>query len=118
MKPGRELDALVAKKVLGCQVAGQGAYIFCGCPSFPHGERSPDGMEIKHYSTDISSTWEVVEALKDQDFKLSYFPENKGLWMAQFYDVRNTFFGESAAHAICVSALKSIGLDPLPGDGK
>ncbi|HYD92503.1 MAG TPA: hypothetical protein VEA37_13585, partial [Flavobacterium sp.] len=78
MKPGRELDALVAEKVLNLSVERWGEYAvvlnsaFGGTPivvaddeksvlyRFPH-----KSDWVKKYSTDISAAWEVVKKMED-----------------------------------------------------
>jgi len=71
LEPGRELDALVAEKVMGCnvvrfQVEGKPRF-GCGCSKnniggFPHGgfrSGEPD-EELQRYSTDIEAAFEIV----------------------------------------------------------
>ncbi|MHB8172129.1 MAG: BC1872 family protein [Thermincolia bacterium] len=58
MKPGRELDALVAEKVMGERVRSRGQLESCIMP----GANKP-WRAIPNYSTDISASWEVIETL-------------------------------------------------------
>ena len=60
----RELDALVAEKVMGCRVAWNAAP-YCDCSvDRPHDIATDDDtFELPFYSTDIAAAWEVVETL-------------------------------------------------------
>lgn len=62
MKPGSELDALVAEKVMGLErVMTPGFGMEVGWrPIHSNLGASP----LKSYSTDISAAWEVVEKMK------------------------------------------------------
>ena len=124
MKPGRELDMLVAEKVMGCYRNGMGIFVNReGC------YRS----EIPNYSTDISAAWKVVEKIKRKeirgwgDIRLiwgNYGPGTtpKGPCGAMVYpnelawicvieqDVKGksefvSFAAETAPHAICIASL-------------
>lgn len=77
MKPGRELDALVAKNVMGwkySQVSPDTKKFYCLISGNNKGWwKAPDwkgwgcascGEEPHEYSTDISAAWEVVEKAK------------------------------------------------------
>lgn len=115
MKPGRELDALVAEKVMGlkinwdettpCPLCGDVGR-FCGARMWC----SHDGWyysQYKDYSTDIAAAWEVVEKLRGDGwiFNLS------DSWAAQFHMPGNILVvssAKSAPHAICLAALKAV----------
>lgn len=111
LKPGRELDALVAEKVMWWhkyEDSNPKATIrtigdtedhkckFCG---------SFEGHDIKPYSTSIEAAWEVVEKLIESDdwvdFSLEYEPTFK--WSAN-----EIIYGETAPHAICLAALRAV----------
>jgi hypothetical protein len=134
MKPGRELDALIAEKVMGWSRNLDDKY----------GERPwkrPDGtqvvtdflsapcdMKMPKYSTDIAAAWQVAEKLK-----LCVWPTNKGRWFVFQEDfdedygdeywfggdsidetvktTRNGAVADTAALAICLSALKFLGIE-------
>jgi hypothetical protein len=130
MKPGRDLDRLLAEKVFGWVL--DETY-----RRNPH-IRIPDGPEfdldrkmvlkhhmlaqlegIPHYSTSIEAAWKVVEKAKPIGFKLE-----RGLtgWFCQieipsmlngkFVAVLSeAYFGVTAAHAICLAALKLVGVE-------
>lgn len=134
MKPGRELDALVAEKVMGIQklhpheiVEYEDTYytkcLVCGQSNATtdfHLEESQCG-EFKKYSTDIAAAWEVVEKLSE---KFAYCIE-KGHSMHQitvwivppqgdgFHTVEDLMETHSVSscslpHAICLAAVKAI----------
>lgn len=120
MKPGRELDALVAEKVMGYRRKR------CDCNTF---WVDADGYEPTHnqdYSTDIAAAWEVVERVR-----LFVWP-HQGRWIAGYLseaDLQDIYFHvensrfitidgsfstiaqeQTAPHAICLAALKAVGL--------
>ena len=94
-KPGRELDAEVAKKVMGIDLTG-------ARPDLPI-----RGIGCAPYSTDIAAAWEVVEKLTADEharsFSLSYSYE-WAQWTATFMGLSTK---KSAPHAICLAALKA-----------
>ncbi len=141
MQPGRELDALVAEKVMGCVVNRERSQPECGCEEvkgikwihrmYPHGfdYSHPDPYRTNYccqdpcllaYSTDIAAAWEVVEKVWPRE---SHFYVYKGMgsdnrWECNFMvtqapdklgDERRFSYGETAAHAICLAALKAVG---------
>ena len=59
MKAGRELDALIAEKVMGLNPHWLGDGIEVNILSI--GE---SGIEVPRFSTDIAAAWEVVEKLE------------------------------------------------------
>lgn len=64
MKPGRELDALVAEKVMGW--TGVGPDVDAEIYGWPSGHNKELGVYwVPHYSTDISAAYEVVEMMRD-----------------------------------------------------
>ncbi len=111
MKPGRELDKLIARDVLKLEESN-GFYIELDCP---------------HYSTDIAAAWEIVEKLKIgnrctvadgwQSRDTLHIRFNDPGWCAgwvfpgaDYMGAENWVFGETAAHAICLAALKAVGV--------
>jgi len=112
LKPGRELDALVAEKVMGWKK------IKPPNPSFKltwmwdrlEGALIEDAQLTPRYSTDIAAAWEVVgKFFKDgkQTAVLSrpwLIPPDYYAWIQ--YGKRCP--GESAPHAICLAALKAV----------
>ena len=60
MKPGRELDAIVAERVMGYEVRDE---TWRQPPS-------SSWREVPHYSSDIAAAWEVVERMRADGWKL------------------------------------------------
>lgn len=111
MKPGREMDALVAERVFGLKYR---ARWFMGVID----PRSPDGTNMRPmgdmdypappYSTDIAAAWEVVEKF-GQAFDRLYFSGGKWeCWIEPSVGERAQEFGDSAPHAICLAALSAV----------
>ena len=131
MKPGSELDALVAEKVMGW-----GVVAFSDHPDWeylkvtrldnnelsllrnstkPRDYRQCSG-EFPKYSTDIAAAWEIlekfnkstqaVELIVRQHFMGHWFCHIKGAGDLQFL---GEFDGAmSASHAICLAALETV----------
>lgn len=123
MEAGRELDALIAEKVMGlvrCE-KHPGSY----CHALP--DSPTKGGETRSYSTDISAAWEVVEKLSQVRptcfiFKISKSPGgNHKVWVYEtmFRESYDEFLErlcveaveDTAPHAICLAALKAIGYE-------
>ena len=107
MEAGRELDALVAEKVMGWKDVNT------AWPSYGSPPESPDGWrEIPAFSTDIAAAWEVVEKLSGpnvvDDFRLAYWG---GCWRAEFQSMIFQYCeAPTAPQAICLAALRVLGL--------
>lgn len=114
MKPGRELDALVAKHIMG-----EDYRAFANCNS--RVKARDDGTflgRIPSYSTDIAAAWEVVERLKGQSVVID-FGEDTGAWEVSFIQQgeRYTVSCASVMHAICLAALKALNVTLNQSDG-
>ena len=89
MKAGRELDALIAEKVMGHSVIRKGES-FTGFPLLLHssgdwdtgiaqediwqiGERVYSPFSLPHYSTQIADAWLVVEKLQESGYCVELF---------------------------------------------
>lgn len=108
MRPGRELDALVASKVMGIEIDGDvwpdDAVV---CPVL--GDQWY--MYIQPYSTDIAAAWTILEKLKDDfNFTLSLQGETYFLKLIGIDSVV-TAEANTAPHVICLAALKAVGYD-------
>ena len=118
MEPGRELDKLVAQKVMGAFVRQneKGLYdlVIPGGVNQVDFVEADDALEASPpYSTDIAAAWEVVERLADGshggfDCGIDW----DGGWWACFeepggnkYHVENQ---DTAPQAICLAALDTI----------
>jgi hypothetical protein len=119
MKPGRELDALVAEKVMGINPLLFGSLVDY---KMPNGSIVTLPYECKSYSTDIAAAWEVVEKLTQFKFKLDQ--DGFSSWNAFFLEEQEQDDGpawhedieyegnaDTAPHAICLAALKAVGVD-------
>lgn len=108
MKPGRELDALVAEKVIGKKH---------NQPGTMGGDLDElYGMAAPHYSTDIAAAWEVVEKMRELGWGssiMSYLPEPEleAHCRAEFRSKRGEYraLSKEAPAAICLAALKAFG---------
>ena len=141
MKAGRELDALVAEKVMGLVLT---------CPVDPRFDHSvgtnkdgssakrnfcrwPDGREhwIPFFSTDIADAWQVVEKLAgdgdehpaciqkglpafgDHATPFEVYKNYAGYpgWTCYFADYEVCAHADTAPLAICKAALKACGVE-------
>jgi hypothetical protein len=112
VKPGRELDALVAEKVMGIEV-----------DRAPWGELyvGKEGYDVvPAYSTDIAAAWEVVEKVTRETEKRFTLWQAPTYYVARFKhydywhegcDSRQALQAkaDTAPHAICLAALKAVG---------
>jgi hypothetical protein len=108
---GRELDALVAEKVIGIPVK-----------KFEDGSwLTTTGENIEPYSTDIAAAWEVVEHMRTTHwldvFSLMSPSDESKFWFAGFEKkwhgrsyagIYDREAGDTAPHAICAAALKAV----------
>jgi hypothetical protein len=108
MNAGRELDALVADKVMGKPWSGAMAWCAGATEGFPVG--------LDSYSSDMSAAWRVVENIRARGFciyisasKLNVAPDG---WKVYFEGRLNwpCVVGESLTLAICLAALKAVGV--------
>lgn len=101
MKPGPELDNLVAQYVFGRDILPSGG-IWNGA----------SGYNVPAYSTDIKDAWLVIEAMINQGF---YYRLGDGMHRSKDINVQDCLFtngklteqvwGVSAPDAICRAAL-------------
>lgn len=120
MKPGRELDALVAEKVMGLTVRSEGRYHVGPCFS----EEGHHEDIVPYYSTGIAAAWEVVEHFNEtmpKTWAFSLFgsgndwhveiDSNDGRFLQNGPSIQVFEHAETAPHAICLAALKSVGVE-------
>jgi hypothetical protein len=133
MEPGRELDRLIAEKVMGWSpVKGDPS-------SFENPSEFQDEWMSRHagvwqwlpaYSTDIAAAWEVVEKLKtipgkpeewgdgfDTPFeiRISWMPsfsEWQVAWSPAYWIYEHEASAATAPHAICLAALRVVTAQP------
>lgn len=120
MTPGRELDALIAEKVMGLKPCSDPIGRCDSAHTIPiqcWGEGG-GGSELKSYSADIAAAWEVVEHVR---LKLGFpgfsFHAADGFEVefsrldGKFLQNEDTIFmgrADTAPHAICLAALKAV----------
>lgn len=114
MEAGRELDVLIAERVMGKKVVDIEGESYALPPEIE------TAYPVKAYSTDIEAAWQIVEYMKSQHdmvFALMNRHEGRGAikdWRADFYPFisdRNRSgyaYGETAPEAICRAALKAL----------
>ena len=112
LSAGRELDALVAEKVMG-----QG-FIFYNNFQEKNGNKSPLPDNVAPYSTSIAAVWEVVEQLRTKGFWFLIEQERPDInseWVAAFTNFEANADGseraDTAPLAICLAALKAVGVE-------
>ena len=113
MPAGREMDALIAERVLDLDVNGDRV---CGKGFI----KNMNVRLLPHYSTNMSAAWEVVEKIKDWGegwCPQIYWDDNDGLepgeWVAEFnkyWEAENDYrhfeaVADTAPLAICCAAL-------------
>ena len=119
---GRELDALVAEKVMECQVIWREQNLpfaapkepHCGCPERIH-ETPFRGLSA--YSTSIAAAWQVWEHLAQREgwfanVQTCCRPEHQ--WCAIVADGEGHLWegqADTAPLAICLAALKAVGIE-------
>lgn len=108
---GRELDALVAEKVMGWRLrenmgaAGGRCWATGRTDGGSYGSGVYPEFELPEFSMDMNAAWKVVTA---SNTRLDLFgPAWRGLWTASF-SPHPTAQGETAPLAICRAALKAV----------
>ena len=125
MKPGRELDVIVAEKVMGLKDVrkitdpmAQGAFgdiLYSAEKPDPYPDNA--GIWLGHltrvpsYSTDIAAAFEVWDKLNNKRWALEKCLDDRwSVFVELQYEGRVSIAtGESAPHAICLAALKAVG---------
>lgn len=136
MKAGRELDVIVAEEVMALRSCNEWTHINLGSgggPRLLHGSLEKPGSDHdcypaleygplggpRHYSTDISAAWEVIEKVQARALGWTLVCPTNYRWVAyqrtgcadpDFGDWWE--FGDTAPHAICLAALKALGIEP------
>lgn len=104
MNPGRELDALIAEKVMGLNLVEK----IDECHTFI--------ANLPYYSTDIKAAWEVIEHFANDtgarlELRALLEPDCVGYRAFECAFTGNNFgepiVGKTAPHAICLAALKA-----------
>jgi len=123
LEPGSELDALVAEKVMGesrpthppndwqikTQADSAGGNWFAGTTGYQNGDE-PIWIPCP-FSRSIASAWKIIEhdvLLETLHLRHS---GQQGEWEASFCAFPGTIgHGQTAPHAICLAALRAIGV--------
>jgi hypothetical protein len=110
MKAGRELDALVAERVMGWYNVGRG-YLFGNDDSWGgDNPQTPDKgiQDLPHYSTDIKAAWEVVERVSAV-YQIKVGSDKTAFaWWCEIGEGDWRSIGQpTAALAICKAVLKA-----------
>lgn len=120
MKPGRDLDILIAEKVMGYSVGGPHEGVFT---MYKQKQNAPTGQydswhgELPNYSEDMIAAWQVVEKINRWHFSIARhgmtFDPSGWIYEAKFVGVIKDSTieaeGETVPHAICLAALKVVG---------
>lgn len=127
MEAGRELDALVAEKVMrfdhkhkinGCEDCWYDVCEYCGLEF--HCEDTSGYCEgYPHYSTDIAAAWQILARLRELGFKyISVVSLSNGwqCWGDKAMTLNSvppdvSVNADTAPLAICLAALKAVGVE-------
>lgn len=104
MQASRELDALVAEKVMGLEPWPGKAGCF-KAPIVLH-YQTPKPCLPPEYSTDIAAAWQVVEKMQET---CEVSIEQKGTGWKVYFDAEWRG-AETVPHAICLAALEAVGV--------
>lgn len=109
--PARELDAMVAEKVMGWSNEEAQNALDCSIGSIAACQLA--NRDLPEYSTDISAAWSVVEEMRSRGFGISLDDHEDEL---EFWFLSNPtslpvgFSGvdKTVARAICLAALETV----------
>jgi len=116
MKPGKELDLLIAKVIFDIDPT---------IPAFEEGSAMAHHNWVERYSTDIGAAWKVVEKMRNDKYRFKLEDLSFEKYQALFFGVsppglrqdginflpRRYATSDTAPHAICLAALKAKGVD-------
>ncbi len=115
MKAGKQLDALIAERIMGLLVRPAHDMEFTSEREWAYEGNfvitSPEGYSpslCPSFSTDIAAAWQVIEKLTDYDPQLTQWGYEDGSvgWMCDFEGTEA--HAPTVALAICLAALKVI----------
>lgn len=120
LKPGRELDALVAEKVMGFELKQpKGVRWLENTYVYAINDYRDDGpvyvIDCPCYSTDIAAAWEVVKYFSNKPFNI--WISTCGILNAPHFQAilqskdgrGGNCIGTTVPHAICLAALTAVG---------
>jgi hypothetical protein len=122
MPAGREMDTLMAEKVVGWTVitiigfndedslwlSRDGQHLFLSDFGMP--------LLLPRYSTDIAAVWEVVEKIDNgrrDRYPTIWHDKSSDLWVCEFGTIQGRW-SETIPLAICTAALKAVGITEVP----
>lgn len=111
IKPCRELDAIIAEKVMGWRWNEQTAWSPTGSRNSRTDLPDDSWWWLPYYSADIAAAWEVMEM---PHFDAWFIGRNaSGAWEVLNPWTDNTVVStaDTAPHAICLAALKALRLE-------
>jgi hypothetical protein len=133
----RQIDALLAKHLMGCAFSPLHGEFICGCRDGRHDD--PDRLGLRRYSTTWEGMGEVVEAMHrhvHEDGSMYFLAlDYRGLsgpgcmprWNAAFWrgteqcsmldDVSRGVDADTAPLAVALAALRALGV-AVPGEGE
>jgi hypothetical protein len=108
MPAGKDMDVLIAEKVMGWKLAWG---------DWTHWDTTPDAPErcigfLPSFSSEIEDAWQVMEKMRLSIVPISIAPIGKG-WMASknsYFADHETCHAATASLAICRAALKVVGV--------
>lgn len=112
----RQLDALVAERVMGIDVIYEvGNYYY---------KTENGGAWVYQYSTDIAAAWQVVEKLASSDLVVEIRHNVKGKFRLtgvntwrETKQLEKLIVDSSCSIAICLAALRSVGVEAVFAEG-
>lgn len=130
LKPGRELDALVAEKVMGwrkTEIAFHGSILISPCGSLGIPENDEIKLALPRYSASIEASWEVADKIMIESIiktekgyvakVVGKYYTGESAWprVNEYYETSlyedSIIIGETIPHAICLAALEAVGYD-------
>lgn len=117
MKPSRELDAKVAKHIMGYECVCDEIPI--DCPIHAHNDRDT----LRPYSTDVAAAWRVIIKMRELGFGFTISDNanrHAGHIDCRFWRLnddmrRGIAIEDKAPIAICLAALKAAGVEVESG---
>jgi len=113
LEPGREMDALIAERVIGEPFIDPMDKYFGEPECCPHCGRYC-GYDC-HYSTDDDAAWRVVRKMVDDGFQ-AVIAADTGEGIDAYVDFERGFehsdsLATTFAKAVCVAALRALGVE-------
>lgn len=121
MQAGRELDALVAEKIMGYDVKWLPTALSDSQPHYANSDEGSGWLYCRHYSTDIAAAWLVVERMQCIDDRgwwpqVTWLQDFDGVnkWQASMHAPPRVWsaMADTAPLAICLAALAALGGAP------